>query len=504
MRTTLVTAATCLLLGALLSGVTLLRERERLLDAHGAQLATTAGVLARRLDAGLAAWAQDVVLLARFAAFRQDPPNPGAARTLLEDLQARSPEFSWIGFAGTDGRVIAATGGLLEGQDVAARPWFAGGMHGVHLGDVHPAVLLAKLLPASQGGANAYFVDAAAPVVDAAGRVLGVVAGHMNWLWAEGVRQEIMRLGTDRPAPELLVAGSDGRLLLGPEAERGKPVQGEAVARAGDTARRGWVAEDAAVTGFARTRGTADHPGLGWVVLARQDRAAVLAPLWTLGRKLAVGTLGLAALGGLLAGGLVTRFGQALRAIQDGPGGRDPAEELERLAATLRRLRDTAYRDQLTGLLNRAGFAAWREAHTEAEQDCALLMLDLDGFKPINDRLGHAAGDSVLAAIGRWLEGNLRLGDCAVRMGGDEFLICLRGPASMAELAAVEVAARLQMALSEGLPTGHGRLSLGCSIGTAIIPRDGCGIDAGVLHADAELYRVKRQQQRQPEAAGAR
>jgi len=54
------------------------------------------------------------------------------------------------------------------------------------------------------------------------------------------------------------------------------------------------------------------------------------------------------------------------------------------------------------------------------------------------------------------------------------------------------------MALSEGRPTGHGRLSLGCSIGTAIIPGDGCGIDAGVLHADAELYRVKRQQQRQP------
>ncbi|MBU8539961.1 GGDEF domain-containing protein [Falsiroseomonas tokyonensis] len=493
LRTTLITGALCLLLGAVFSTVALMRERDRLVQDHGARLAAVAGAMAARLDAGLSAWARDVALLARFAAFQQDPPDPAAARRLLEDLQTRSPEFSWIGFAGPDGRVIAATGGLLEGRDVSARPWFGGGLRGLYLGDVHPAVLLARLLPASEGGDGAYFVDAAAPVIGADGQLRGVVAGHMNWLWAEGVRQEMLRLSSERPAPELLVAGSDGNLLLGAEAERGQAVPGTAILRARQALQDGWQEEaDGPLTGFAPTRGTADHPGLGWVVLARRDMAAVLEPLWTLGLWLALGTLGLAAAGGLLAGSVVARFGTALRAMNDGPGGRDAAEELDRLAATLKRLRNTAYRDPLTGLLNRAGFAAWREANPAAERDCALLALDLDGFKPINDRLGHAAGDAVLVAIGSWFEANLRMGDCAVRMGGDEFLVCLRGPAAMAESAAAEVAARFQAALTEGLTTSEGRMQLGCSIGIAIIPRDAPGIEAGIPKADAELYRVKR------------
>jgi hypothetical protein len=71
--------------------------------------------MAQRLDAGIAAWADDVGLLARFQAFERQPPDPVTARRLLEDLRSRSPTFSWIGFTDADGRVIAATGGLLEG-----------------------------------------------------------------------------------------------------------------------------------------------------------------------------------------------------------------------------------------------------------------------------------------------------------------------------------------------------------------------------------------------------
>lgn len=484
--------ALCLLLGYGLAAVALLRERANLIDDHGRRLEAAAVAMAGRLDTGLRAWGRDVALLTRFATFHDDPPNPAAARRLLEDLKTRSPEFAWIGFVGPDGGIIAATDGLLEGADVSQRHWFIEGRQGLFLGDVRPAVLLARLLPAAGNGEALYFVDAAAPVVNAYGRVMGVIGGHMNWTWAETVRQEMTRLSSDRPAPELLVLGADGRVLLGPAALRGQVLESAALA---ETSRRpgGWLVADGHVTGFAATRGFDGHPGLGWQVLARRDNGTVLELLWPMVLWAAGGTFAVALLAGLAAWVTVTRFGRALRALGGGvAGGDDPAVALQRVAATLRRLRDVAWRDPLTGLLNRAGFAEWRAAHPEAERDCVLMMLDLDGFKPINDRLGHAAGDAVLAAIGRWLETNLRLGDCAVRMGGDEFLICLRGPNEMAEIAAIEVSARFQGALTEGLRTPMGQLSLGCSIGVAILPRDAQTIDAGIEYADRNLYEVKR------------
>ena len=363
----------------------------------------------------------------------------------------------------------------------------------LYIGDVQPAVLL----PASPSGDGAHFINIAAPVIGAGGRGMGVIVGHMNWAWAEGVRQDVLHITTLRPLPELLVLGSDGGLLLGPAAQRGHRVPGRAFAQALSARWDGWLAEEAVVTGFASTRGTAQHPGLGWVVLARTKAEVVLTPLWGIGFKLAFAMLGFSALGGLLAGVATVRFGRVLRDIE-GPSDGGPAENLEHIATTLRRLRDSTFRDPLTRLLNRAGFTAWRAVHPEIEPECTLLAIQLEDLQSIIDRQGKAAGDVLLAAIGRWLEGCLRQGDCAVRMGEDQFLICLRGPPQMAEIAAMEVATRFQQALKEGLPTSLGRLALDCDIGIGIIPRDARGIDAGLLHVSAVLERVKRQ--RRPEA----
>ncbi|MBE9605083.1 GGDEF domain-containing protein [Acetobacteraceae bacterium H6797] len=489
LRATVLAGSVCLLVAGGLSALIVVNQREELLEENGTRLQTTASLMAERMDTGLQNWAKDVSLLARFSVFQQEPPDRDNARQLLEDLKTRSPEFSWIGFTGTDGRVIAATGRLLEGVDVSARPWFGGGLRGLYLGDVHPAVLLARLLPADEGGENAYFVDAAAPVRGSDGRVKGVVAGHLNWRWAETLRQEMLRLAPSREAPSIAILSKDNVVLLGDEGERGKP--GVTAAPAGSAA--GWIeeADGKTLTGFAHTQGTPEHPGLGWTVLVRRDATAILAPLWTLSVWLALGTIAIGIGGGLLAGWQVSRFGRALRAINQGSGDSDAVAELDNIAATLTKLRDAAYRDPLTGLLNRAGFATWREANPAAEKESALLALDLDGFKPINDKYGHAAGDAVLVAIGHWLQANLRQGDCAVRTGGDEFVLCLLGPADKAETAANGVAARFQAMLSQGMETSLGRMTLGCSIGMAIVPRDAAGIDEAINVADAALYRIK-------------
>jgi len=85
-----------------------------------------------------------------------------------------------------------------------------------------------------------------------------------------------------------------------------------------------------------------------------------------------------------------------------------------------------AHLDDLTGLSNRRGFERYLAAvEHQGIETVALLLVDLDGFKAVNDRFGHAAGDAVLTAVARVLEASVRQADCAVRFGGDEFAVLL-------------------------------------------------------------------------------
>jgi len=487
----LAVAAICGLFGLAASALLLREERGQLIAASGEQLAGQAGAMARRLDAGLSGWATDVGLLARFQAFEQEPPDPAAARRLLEDLRLRSPTFSWIGFVGADGRVISATGGLLEGVDVSARPWFRPGLAGLHLGDVHPAVLLARLLPHEQGGGeNAYFVDAAAPVRARDGRVLGVISGHLTWRWAEGVRNEVMSLAPSQVPMDLRILATDGTVLLGSDGERGRPWRQEPAPLPDRPWQEATLPDGRAVIlGRARADGDPGRPSLGWTIVAQADRATVLARLDSFALWLGLGTVGLAALGGILAGLNAQRIEWAMRRVLGGTGGTGTRGDM---VARLEALRDQAWRDPLTGLLNRAGFEAWCRSHPTVLQGCAVVALDLDGFKPINDRHGHAAGDDVLRGIGLWLLGNLRTEDAAVRTGGDEFVLVFPSDSQRGGQSALEVGARLNAMLREGVPTGAGLLPLGCSLGMALVPQQARTIEEAITLADASLYEAKR------------
>ena len=491
----LAVAALCAVVGMAGSALLLHTERQRLIGEAGEQLAGYAQGMAQRLEAGLGNWANDVGLLARFEAFEREPPDPRLARRLLEDLRLRSPTFSWIGFTGADGRVIAATGGLLEGVDVSARPWFRPGLAGLYLGDVHPAVLLAKLLPREEGGGEgAYFVDAAAPVRAPDGRVLGVIAGHMSWRWAEDVQREVASLAPRQPAPELRVLAADGSVLLGPEGEQGRPLRPDPPRNGARWHEASLPGQEPSILAYASGAESPGRPSLGWVAVAQADRASVLAPLWSVGLWLGFGTLAVSALGGLLAGWKTGRVGSALRQVLGSDEGSDVVLRLEQL-------RDQAWRDPLTGLLNRAGFEAWREAQPNLARGCAVVALDLDGFKPINDTYGHAAGDAVLRGIGAWLLKDLRAQDAAVRLGGDEFLICLPGDVKRA--GALEVGARLRAMLHEGLPTPEGQLRLGCSMGVALMPEQAEEMQRAIELADIALYEAKRNKKPIPPAGPA-
>ena len=203
----------------------------------------------------------------------------------------------------------------------------------------------------------------------------------------------------------------------------------------------------------------------------------------------------------------------ALRSLQNGSRGFVVKEELNsrllvttlcaaleshrmilQLDSARERARHLATHDQLTGLANRALFhdrlGQAIAAAQRSRQKLALLFLDLDGFKGINDTLGHAVGDGLLRGVSRRVVSCLRETDVAGRLGGDEFGVLLSNLSN--ELDASAVARKLIAELSEPLEFRSQSISIPCSIGIATFPRDGTEIEALLKKADVAMYHAKQ------------
>ena len=152
-----------------------------------------------------------------------------------------------------------------------------------------------------------------------------------------------------------------------------------------------------------------------------------------------------------------------------------------------------AFHDALTGLANRTLFKdRLRHGLARAERNrepLAVLFVDLDDFKAINDGLGHEAGDRLLVAVGRRLESALRPGDTVARLGGDEFAVLLEGGGEASGV--TRTAGRLLRALKDPISLEGLTLSVTASIGGAI-GGPGDGEEELLRRADAVMYRAKR------------
>ncbi|WP_457106480.1 diguanylate cyclase domain-containing protein [Methylobacterium sp. P5_C11] len=155
-------------------------------------------------------------------------------------------------------------------------------------------------------------------------------------------------------------------------------------------------------------------------------------------------------------------------------------------------LRYMAHHDPLTGLPNRYLFAARldRALATLDRAACALLCVDLDGFKPVNDRYGHAVGDALLRQLADRLREGLGEGDIAARLGGDEFTILL---SNAAPAPALGFALNLQARLAEPYDLGAGSpIRIGAAIGVACAPLNATRAQGLTERADAAMYEAKR------------
>ena len=495
---------------------------QRIREEVGRDLAEVSYMMVDRLDRDMESRAGMLQVLGQLRALREGQ-DIAEVRNLLDRLQSNFPSIAWIGYTDEQGQVLASSNGILEGVNIGHRPVFLEGSKGLFIGDVHEAVLLAKLLPNPTGEAMK-FVDISLPVLDQEGQLVGVLASHLSWAWADEVRLAILEPIQQRRQVEFFVIGQDHTVLLAPKEMIGQQLTLPALLVSNPPhnhwAVQQWPDGKEYLTGIATSQGYKAYEGLGWIVIARQSLDEAYAPVReTTFNILLWGSL-LALLFALLGWLLTGYFTRPLRQIAEAADRLSAGEiavipdirsthEIETLSHSIRHLVESlthhhhalgamqtlAHQDGLTGLANRIALEHYLP---HAQQQChqhnrclALLYLDLDGFKPINDKLGHAAGDLLLQEVANRLRNGLREGDLVARLGGDEFLMVLQVPSETAQDQAQMVAERTLLALKAPVQLEGHSVQISCSIGGALWPNDHGDIAATLQLADQALYQAK-------------
>ncbi len=519
--------------------------RQQATNRVEASMQTLAANMAERLDTYMVERFRDLNDLAGLEALRDLwVSDSDSIRTVLTQMQASLPAYTWIGLARPDGTVAAATQGMLEGASVAERPWFIAGLEGPMLGDVHDAKLLAGLLGQQPGGEPFRFVDVAVPVLDPEGQLAGVLGAHMSWTWSDEIRETVLR-GVD-PALEtsIWILRADGRVLLGPQYDS-TPIDRAVLDDLGDG--RTFIDRGngpAALSAIVPAASTADN-GLGWIVVARRPLATAFAGADQLALSILGAGLGLGVLGVGIAWLLARRMARPLKQLSEQVDrvGRDPAvtmverehgssdiqllsasvrsllrrvgtaEDAQVLAeraaeglqlkmdektrslgehiSTLQQLADT---DPLTHLLNRRAFLVFASDamnyYRRYGRGIGILVVDIDFFKRVNDTYGHGAGDDVIEAVGKMIQGEVRTTDKVARFGGEEFVVLLReteldGAVALAE----RIREKVDTTVIDG--RGHGEINVTVSIGLAMAERRDRDIADVIERADYALYAAK-------------
>ena len=322
-------SALSLLLTVLLVQIIGVTATEQLKSNIGNSLGELALQTSDKLDRGMFERYREVQLMARRADLGAPENSAATKRAILESLQQEYPYYAWIGLTDPAGKVIVAARGLLEGADVSQRPWHSNALKGIYLGDVHEAVLLAKLLPNDAGREPMRFVDVAFPYggMDSGSR--GVLGVHLSWQWAKEVEQSVMRPIEVRRKAEAMIVAADGKILLGPPAMQGKTISLTNYRRDRDQPdhfrTEVWPDGREYLVGFGKSKGYATYPGLGWTVLVRQSTADAFEPVKRIQRQVLASGIGLAllfSLLGLIAARRITRplwsLAQSAQRIQNG------------------------------------------------------------------------------------------------------------------------------------------------------------------------------------------
>ena len=305
---TLLTLVVGLLSALALAALTLVATAN--LDTYRSETAETAvRVRAQALGAFLTRslyeeWQQ----IERTAGNIQDVRDADALQQRIDALGSADEKLSWLGVAAADGTVLASSRGMLRGENVAQRPWFQQGLVAPFAGDVHEAVLLARLMQ-SEGNEPLRFVDFSAPIHNANGETIAVLGAHVNWRWVRTLVEEAAQL----LELDAFIVNRDGTIVLSTAAidERATAMNSILAARRGVRA----VFEETWPDGLEYQSFTVPEltygslPPFGWGLVARLDPTVLSGPQRRFQIQLALGavlaTLFIATVFALISGGII-------------------------------------------------------------------------------------------------------------------------------------------------------------------------------------------------------
>ncbi|MFG1398087.1 sensor domain-containing diguanylate cyclase [Roseixanthobacter pseudopolyaromaticivorans] len=503
-------------------------SRRGLIAHLKAEMAEKAVSLADRLDLDLSERYRDILQIAEMRPLNriwQDSPDE--VRDVIEQLKVSRPRYVWIGFANPDGIVLASTGRVLEGTSVLARDWFRNGLNVPSVGDTEEGELLAHLLALPQVDTMTRFVDVSLPVYSPENRLLGTIGAHLSVNWARMLTDIAPKEG----ATKVWIIGRDGRVLLG-NSPNPQPFSDEVIASMMDERSGAFVDKSEGhrvLTGFAVTGRNGDYPGLGWIVVTRQDAAVAFADATRL--ALTILGIGLLALPVTFLGAywFARKIARPLVTLTQAAAhiGRDPhatnlphqrgslevlqlsgalrallrrlssveaqivrtAEQYQQDMEELRQLADT---DPLTGLLNRRSFLSVADAAlngTRTSDGLGILMADIDHFKRVNDLYGHPAGDAVIRSVAASIGAALRQHDRVARFGGEEFVVLLLNVDRAGMMALAE---RMRSSIGSNRVTIDGQeIAVTVSFGAALAQPGDRDVDEVIERADLALYEAK-------------
>lgn len=526
-------------LGLLLSAVMGEMLKQRIQKDVGASLHNVAHNASKLLASGLQERAREISVLAQSQdLWAQGLDSPQVLQAMARH-QAMQPHSLWIGAASLDGVVRTATGNLLRGQSVRERPWFNAGLQGLHVGDVHPAKLLASLLAPNAAGEPQRFVDFSAPI-QSDGKTIGVLALHGSWDWTREVMEGLLPETTAQDGLELFIFDRTGHVIYAPDGQtEAFQASGQRLPVLGDKALEHsavavtWQDGQRYLTSIVPMLAQGPVAELGWRIVAREPLALAFNDAHRAMQIAMVLGLAAALLAALLAWLAARRLSmdlyalaQAASAVEEGAGSatialRNSSREVqtlshalesmarrllshshemeaqvrartEQLEAANAELHQQARSDPLTGVLNRRGLDAQFDFALALAQrsgrPLSLISIDVDHFKQVNDTYGHAQGDVVLKGLAHTLQESLRSSDLVARLGGEEFVALLPDT----DLAgAMNVAEELRLTIADQQHEVVGRIFV--SLGVSML-RPGEKTAAALLErADAALYDAKRQ-----------
>ncbi len=503
----------------------------------GESVYANAMAAAELLGANLHEREMELLILSQAPHFvRGDLTSPDIFASLERRRILRS-EFAWLGVADATGKIIQASNNMLVNESVAQRPWFIAGLNDVYSGDVHEALLLAKLLPNSASNEPLRFIDFAAPIRNKQGQTIGVVAAHAHWSWVTETVQRVASHPERDSSSETLIVSKTGDVLY-PEALAGVSRLPDNLPNHKSYSIVTWddghqyLTSQVLVDAYSATN-------FGWRIVVRQPLDKALAPVYAAYWHFLILTLIATILFSLLAWRLaqsvskpieqlaaaaraikshtatpnyptstnlreVAQLSSAMQSMTDSLLARERELELlnqtleqqvlqrtEALVVANRKLEYLATTDPLTGVNNRRQF-------DEKLRDCirmgqrtghgfSILLLDADHFKKVNDNYGHLVGDAVLKHIARLIADNIRVTDFVARYGGEEFVVIL--PNAPSASAVGTVAEKIRSAIESASFPEVGHMTV--SIGSSDWLEGEVGATGVIQRADEALYMAK-------------